>query len=191
MITKERNTRETQIRLALNFKGAGRAQVKTGIGFFDHMLESLCKHALMDLELTCDGDLHVDGHHTVEDVGILLGQAMHEAIFPAQGIERFADRIAVLDEAAVQAALDISGRPYLFWELPVEGKVGDFEAELAEEFFRALVTNMRISAHITLLRGVNKHHIIEAAFKAFAIALRTATAANDRVQGVPSTKGVL
>lgn len=191
MIVKERSTKETQIVLKLAFKGQGNAKIQTGIGFFDHMLESLCKHALLDLELTCKGDLHVDGHHTVEDVGIVLGQALNEAVFPPAGMERFADRIAVLDESAVQVALDVSGRPYLFWDLPVEGKVGDFDAELTEEFFRALVANMRIGAHITLLRGANRHHIIEAAFKAFAVALRTATAPNARISGVPSTKGVL
>lgn len=191
MITKERTTKETKITLKLTLRGQGNAKIRTGIGFFDHMLESLAKHALLDLDLNCEGDLHVDGHHTVEDVGIVLGQALSEAIFPASGIERFADRIAILDEAAVQAALDVSGRPYLAWELPVDGKVGDFDAELTEEFFRALVTHMKISAHMTLLRGVNRHHIIEAAFKAFAIALRAAMAVNERIVGVPSTKGVL
>ncbi|GHV08136.1 imidazoleglycerol-phosphate dehydratase [Campylobacterota bacterium] len=191
MITKERKTKETDIKLKLSLKGNGEAKIATRIGFFDHMLEAFAKHSLIDLELECQGDIHIDGHHTVEDVGIVLGAALAEAIFPPSGIERFADRIAVLDEAAVQCAIDVSGRPFLSFDLPLDGMIGDFDAQLAEEFFRALIANMRISAHITLLRGGNRHHIVEAAFKAFAIALRSALAPNARVRGVPSTKGAL
>jgi imidazoleglycerol-phosphate dehydratase len=191
MIIKERKTNETNVSLKLELTGAGVSRVKTGIGFFDHMLQSFVKHALIDLELECKGDLVVDGHHTVEDIGIALGSALNEAIFPAIGIERFADRVAILDEAAVQCAIDISGRPFLSWNVPIDGKIGEFDAELTEEFFRALVINAKISAHISLLRGSNRHHIAEAAFKAFAIALRSAIAKNERVIGTPSLKGTL
>jgi imidazoleglycerol-phosphate dehydratase len=188
----ERTTKETAIKLELLVKGSGSASVQTGIGFFDHMLEALCKHALWDLSLECRGDLEVDGHHSVEDVGIALGQALKEAIFPVGPIERFADRVAVLDEAAVQVALDVSNRPYLHFGLEhLSGQVGAFDAELTEEFFRALITQAGLSCHITLLRGRNLHHIIEAMFKAFAITLRSALAPNPRLSGAPSTKGVL
>ncbi len=186
-----RQTKETEIKLKLTLKGSGEASIQSGIGFFDHMLEALCKHALMDLSLTCRGDLHVDGHHTVEDVGIVLGQALKEAIFPVGAIERFGDRIVVLDEAAVQVALDISNRPYLHFGPELSGSVGGFDAELAEEFFRALTTQAGLSCHITLLRGRNLHHILEAMFKAFAVALRTALSHNPRMSSTPSTKGVL
>ncbi|MDR3347441.1 MAG: imidazoleglycerol-phosphate dehydratase HisB [Helicobacteraceae bacterium] len=191
MILKERTTKETQIRLALKLFGSGEAKVKTGIGFFDHMLCTLAKHSLIDLELVCNGDLGVDCHHSVEDTGIVIGDALNEAIFPAEGIERFADRIALLDEAAVQCVIDVSGRAFLHWGVDVEGRIGEFDAELTEEFFRALIANMKIGAHITMLRGYNRHHIVEAVFKAFAIALRSALVVNPRIGGIPSTKGVL
>ena len=191
MIYKTRSTKETEITAELLLNGSGNAQISTGIGFFDHMLEALAKHALIDLTLVCKGDLNVDFHHSVEDVGIVLGAALGEAIYPASGIERFADRIAVLDEAAVQCALDVSGRAHLSYEVPLEGKIGEFDAELIEEFFRALIHNAKLTAHISLLRGANRHHIAEAAFKSFALALRTATLINPRVNGVPSTKGAL
>ncbi|MDR1452245.1 MAG: imidazoleglycerol-phosphate dehydratase HisB [Helicobacteraceae bacterium] len=191
MINKNRKTNETNISLKIELRGRGESNIKTGIGFFDHMLQSLAKHALFDLELTCEGDLDVDGHHTVEDVGITLGSALNEAIFPASGIERFADRVAVLDEAAVQCAIDVGGRAFLSWNAPLDGKIGEFDCELTEEFFRALALNAKIAAHISLLRGSNRHHIVEAAFKAFAIALRSALAPNPRVTGIPSLKGTL
>ncbi|MDR0665373.1 MAG: imidazoleglycerol-phosphate dehydratase HisB [Helicobacteraceae bacterium] len=191
MIIKNRKTNETDISLKLELLGSGKSVVKTGAGFFDHMLQSFAKHALVDLELTCEGDLFIDGHHTVEDVGIALGSALNEAIYPAEGIERFSDRIAVLDEAAVQCAIDVGGRAFLSWNVPLDGKIGEFDGELAEEFFRALTLNAKISAHIDLVRGSNRHHIAEAAFKAFAIALRAAIAPNPRVIGAPSLKGTL
>ncbi|MDR1912014.1 MAG: imidazoleglycerol-phosphate dehydratase HisB [Helicobacteraceae bacterium] len=192
MVIKKRKTNETDVSLKLELFGSGKCAVKTGIGFFDHMIASLVKHALIDLELECKGDLIVDGHHTVEDVGIALGSALNEAIFPASGIERFSDRIAILDEAAAQCAIDVSGRAFFSWEVPLlDGKIGEFDGELTEEFFRALITNAKISAHISLIRGSNRHHIAEAIFKAFALALRSAIAPNERVVGVPSLKGAL
>ncbi|MDR2152489.1 MAG: imidazoleglycerol-phosphate dehydratase HisB [Helicobacteraceae bacterium] len=191
MVIKNRKTNETDISLTLELFGNGKNAVKTGAGFFDHMLQTLAKHALIDLELRCEGDLFVDGHHTAEDVGIALGLALNEAIYPVEGIERFADRVAVLDEAAVQCAIDVGGRAFLSWNVPLDGKIGEFDGELAEEFFRALTLNAKIAAHISLLRGSNRHHIAEATFKAFAIALRSAIAPNPRIIGVPSLKGTL
>lgn len=191
MVTVERETKETKIKVELEPYGTGKSAISTGVGFFDHMLEALAKHGLLDLTVECRGDTHIDDHHTVEDVGIVLGQAFKQAVFPAEGIERYANRAAVLDEAAVEVLLDVSGRPYLHYEMELDGKVGTFDAELAEEFFRAFVTNAGLTAHIVLVRGRNKHHIIEAAFKAFAVALRSALAKHPRMTGVPSTKGVL
>jgi len=190
MIEKRRSTKETEIELRLKLYGTGESSIDTGIGFFDHMLEAFARHGLIDLEISCRGDLHVDDHHSVEDVGIVLGQALGEAIYPVRGMERFGNATVVMDEAAVRCDIDLSNRPYLYFSLPVEGKVGQFDTELAEEFFRALVFNLPITCHLEALRGRNKHHLIEAAFKALAVSLRRATAPNDRV-GVPSTKGVL
>lgn len=191
MITKTRKTKETEIEIKLNVNGSGKANIHTGVGFFDHMLDSLTRHSLIDLDLVCKGDLHIDAHHTVEDVGILLGSALHDAIFPVGNIERYANRTALLDEAMISVAMDISGRSYIHWEVPSDGTIGGFDMELVEEFFRALVTNMKITAHITMIRGSNKHHIAEATFKAFAVALRSAIATNPRIKETPSTKGVL
>lgn len=192
MTELKRETKETKIELTLDVNGTGKADVKSGIGFFDHMLEALAKHALCDLTLRCEGDLHVDFHHTVEDIGIVIGNALYEEIFPIQGVERFANTTVILDEAAVEVDLDLSGRPYLLFDLgELDGKVGEFDAELAEEFFRAVVYNAKLSSHIVIKRGKNRHHILEAAFKAFAVALRRALATNPRVSGAPSTKGVL
>lgn len=190
MITKERITKETKITLTLDIHGSGKSSISTGIGFFDHMLESFSKHSLIDLVITCDGDLHVDGHHTVEDVGIVLGQALKEAIYPIECVERFGNSVVVMDEAATSCDIDLSGREYLVWELACEGMIGAFDGELTSEFFRALVHNAKITAHIIGQRGTNKHHIVESAFKAFAVALRRALQVNEKV-GVPSTKGVL
>ncbi|MDR1554446.1 MAG: imidazoleglycerol-phosphate dehydratase HisB [Campylobacteraceae bacterium] len=185
-----RKTKETDIKLTLELYGKGESSIKTGIGFFDHMLEALSKHGLWNLKLVCEGDIHVDFHHSVEDVGIAIGQALKEEIFPVKNVERFGEASVLLDEAAVNTIIDLSNRAFLYFDLPLENKVGEFDAELIEEFFRALVANAGISAHITFLRGKNRHHIIEAAFKSFAVALRRAVRINDRVQ-VPSTKGVL
>ena len=186
----QRKTKETDIRLELEIYGSGEAQICTGIGFFDHMLEAFCKHALFDMELVCKGDLHVDFHHSVEDVGIVIGQALREKIYPLSGVERFGEATVVMDEAAVNCALDLSNRPFLVYESINEGKVGEFDVELANEFFQALAFNAAITLHIAKIRGRNSHHILEASFKACAVALRRALTKNSRV-GVPSTKGML
>lgn len=185
-----RKTKETDISLELEIYGSGEARICTGIGFFDHMLEAFCKHALFDMKLVCKGDLHVDFHHSVEDVGIVIGQALREKIYPLSGVERFGEATVVMDEAAVNCALDLSNRPFLVYESINEGKVGEFDVELANEFFQALAFNAAITLHIAKIRGRNSHHILEASFKACAVALRRALAKNSRV-GVPSTKGVL
>ncbi len=186
----QRKTKETDISLELEIYGSGKSEISTGIGFFDHMLEAFCKHALFDMKLVCKGDLHVDFHHSVEDVGIVIGQALREQIYPLSGVERFGEATVVMDEAAVNCALDLSNRPFLVYESINEGKVGEFDVELANEFFQALAFNAAITLHIAKIRGRNSHHILEASFKACAVALRRALAKNSRV-GVPSTKGVL
>lgn len=186
----QRKTKETDISLELEIYGSGKAEISTGIGFFDHMLEAFCKHALFDMKLVCKGDLHVDFHHSVEDVGIVIGQALREKIYPLSGVERFGEATVVMDEAAVNCALDLSNRPFLVYESISDGKVGEFDIELANEFFQALAFNAAITLHIAKIRGQNSHHILEASFKACAVALRRALAKNARV-GVPSTKGVL
>lgn len=186
-----RKTKETEITVELSFDGKGDYSIDTGVGFFNHMLESLSKHSGMDMQITCKGDLHVDFHHTVEDVGIALGEAFYKAVFPVGAIERFGEAKIVMDEALVESAIDISGRPFLYFDLGLlSGKIGEFDAELAEEFFRAFVYNAKISAHIVKVRGQNMHHIVEGAFKALAVSLRRALRANEK-GGVPSTKGVL
>lgn len=192
MISKNRATKETKIELELELYGRGTAQIQTGIGFFDHMLGAFAKHAWIDLNLRCEGDLQVDFHHSVEDCGIVLGSAIKEAIYPAQNIERFGDSVVVMDEAAVSAALDFSNRAFLVFDCPSlkRGKIGEFDAELVEEFFRALAFNANFTLHISQIRGENLHHVAEAAFKAFAVAFRRAISINERA-GVPSTKGVL
>lgn len=192
MISKNRATKETKIELELELYGRGSAQIQTGIGFFDHMLSAFAKHAWIDLSLRCEGDLQVDFHHSVEDCGIVLGSAIKEAIYPAQNIERFGDSVVVMDEAAVSAALDFSNRAFLVFDCPSlkRGKIGEFDAELVEEFFRALAFNANFTLHISQIRGENLHHVAEAAFKAFAVAFRRAISINERA-GVPSTKGVL
>ena len=186
----ERKTKETDISLEIEIYGSGVAKIDTGIGFFNHMLEALTKHSLIDLSLTCKGDLDVDFHHSVEDVGIVLGKAINELIYPLSGVERFANSVVVMDEASVECDMDLSNRAFLLYDVDVDGKVGDFDVELCEEFFRALAVNAGISLHIVQKRGKNRHHIIEAAFKAFAISLRRALNPNPRVK-TPSTKGVL
>lgn len=190
MIQKSRKTKETDISLSLNLYGEGKSTISTGVGFLDHMLESFTKHAWMDITISCDGDTHIDDHHSVEDIGIVLGQALREAMYPIQNVERFGNAIIVMDEASVSCDLDLSNRPFLICELDVHGKVGSFDTELVEEFFRAVIFNAGISAHIIQQRGSNKHHIIEAAFKSLAVALRRALVKNSQT-GAPSTKGVL
>jgi imidazoleglycerol-phosphate dehydratase len=190
MITKTRTTKETDISVSLELCGTGKSNINTGVGFLDHMLESFSKHSLIDLEVTCKGDTHIDDHHSVEDVGIVLGSLLAEAIYPVKNMERFGSANIVMDETCVSCDLDLSNRPFLVFQLDVAGKVGQFDTELVEEFFRAFVLNLRTSMHIIQLRGKNRHHIIEAAFKSVAVAIRRATAYNERV-GIPSTKDVL
>ncbi len=190
MTEKSRKTKETEITVKLEVQGTGVSKITTGVGFFDHMLESFAKHSLIDLEVTCKGDTHIDDHHSVEDVGIVLGSALADAIYPIEKVERFGSANIVMDETLVSCDLDLSNRPFLLFDVPVEGKVGQFDTELAEEFFRAFVFNAGITAHIVMQRGKNKHHIVEAAFKSLAVALRRALSKNDRIS-VPSTKGVL
>jgi imidazoleglycerol-phosphate dehydratase len=188
-----RATKETTIRLRLDLDGSGRATVATGIGFFDHMLEAFARHGLFDLDVECKGDLHVDGHHTVEDVGIALGQAIAQALGNRAGIRRYADATVPLDDALVRAVVDVSGRPYLSYhvEIPKWQMLGDYDVFLTPEFVRGLVLNAGLTVHVDLLRGENPHHIVEALFKALARALEGAVRVDPRVTGVPSTKGVL
>jgi imidazoleglycerol-phosphate dehydratase len=190
MTELNRETKETKISCRVDIHGTGKSHIKTGIGFFDHMLEALAKHSAIDVELCCEGDLHVDFHHSVEDCGIVLGQALKKEIFPIEAVERYGNATVVMDEAATSCALDLSNRPFMVYEVNVTGKVGDFDVELAEEFFHALIMNAGLTCHIIQERGRNKHHILEASFKAFAVALRRAMAKNDKL-GIPSTKGVL
>ncbi|WP_456470896.1 imidazoleglycerol-phosphate dehydratase HisB [Caminibacter sp.] len=185
----KRETKETRIEISVNINGSGNANISTGVGFFDHMLETLAKHGGIDMDIFCDGDIDVDYHHTVEDVGIVLGEALYKEVFPVKNIERFANAVAVLDEAAVEVDLDIGGRPYLVYEMPRIGAIRDFDLELIEEFFKSFVFNFKIAAHIIYKRGTNKHHIAESAFKSFAVALRRAL--SFRESGIPSTKGIL
>lgn len=187
-----RKTLETDIQINLSLDGKGRTSIETGIGFFDHMLNSLCRFAFFDLELKAVGDLKVDPHHTVEDCGILLGQALKEALGDKAGIERVGDCLFPMDEALVQAAVDISNRGYLAWKVDCpDGLVGDFPVEMAEEFFRALAVNAGITLHVILLSGKNRHHILEAVFKAVGRGLGLAARKNNLDDGVLSTKGTL
>jgi imidazoleglycerol-phosphate dehydratase len=188
-----RTTRETDLRVRVDIDGRGEAQVKTGIGFFDHMLEALARHSLTDLTVEARGDLHVDGHHTVEDTGIVLGQAIAQALGDRSGIRRYADALVPLDEALVRCVMDVSGRPFLAYniEIPKWQMLGEYDVFLTPEFFRALVLNAGLTVHLDLVRGDNPHHIVEAAFKSFARALDMATMLDPRVSGVPSTKGAL
>ena len=188
-----RTTKETDLHVRVTLDGRGEASVRTGIGFFDHMLEALARHALLDLVIEARGDLHVDGHHTVEDTGIALGLALERALGDRAGIRRYADALVPLDEALVRAVVDVSGRPFLSYgiEIPKWQMLGDFDVFLTPEFFRALVLNAGLTVHMDLIRGDNPHHIVEAAFKAFARALDGATSLDPRVTGVPSTKGAL
>lgn len=190
MIEKKRTTKETDIIVKLDLYGSGNSDIDTGVGFFDHMLEAFARHAHLDLEVKCKGDLHIDAHHTVEDVGIVIAQALGESIYPVENIERYGNGTVVMDEASVSCDMDLSNRGFLVYEMPIGGKVGEFDVELVEEFFRALSSNMPLTLHLIYNRGKNKHHIIEATFKAFALSLRRAVAQNSRA-GIPSTKGQL
>ena len=191
--TISRKTNETEIDVTLVVDGAGRYDVATGIGFFDHMLDQLAKHSGMDLTVRAKGDLHIDGHHTVEDVGIAIGQALRQALGDRRGITRYADAYLPMDEALTRAACDISGRPFLVFEVKLPtGMVGNFDLQLAREFFQALATNAGITLHIDMLRGENSHHIVESCFKAVARALGTAMRIDPaKADVMPSTKGSL
>ena len=190
LIEKTRATKETDITLKLSIEGSGSSNIHSGVGFLDHMLESFTKHSLFDLDIVCKGDTHIDDHHSVEDIAIVLGKAVAEAIYPIKNVERFGSATIIMDEASVSCDLDLSNRPFLVYEVDIDGKVGTFDVELVEEFFRAFVFNAGLSTHVIMNRGKNRHHIIEAAFKSLAVALRRALYKNERA-GVPSTKGVL
>lgn len=188
----ERNTKETKIRLRLNLDGEGNGEVNTGIGFFDHMLELLKKHALIDLDVVCDGDLDVDYHHTVEDVGLVFGQALNEALGERRGITRYGFASVPMDEALCETSIDLGGRPYVVFVTPKKHlMVRDFEVKLLEEFFRSVSVEGRLNVHTREIYGDETHHVCEGIFKSFARALRQAAAADPREKGVPSSKGVL
>lgn len=191
--TISRTTAETEISASLTLDGSGRYDIQTGVGFFDHMLDQLARHSLIDMEVRCKGDLHIDDHHTVEDCGIAIGQALSEALGDKRGIRRYGSCLLPMDETLVRCALDLSGRPFLVWNLDLpRGKIGTFDTELVREFFQALATHGGITLHIDLLHGFNSHHIAEAAFKAVARALREAVEPDPRKgDDIPSTKGML
>lgn len=184
-----RTTKETDISLSLSLDGTGKAQISTGVGFFDHMLELLTVHSRMDVTLTCKGDLQVDAHHTVEDVGIALGDCVKTALGDKRGIARFADRLVPMDEVAAQVAIDFSGRPCLIFEDTLTGKVGNFDMELVEEFLRAFTTHAGCNLYVNILRMGNRHHMAEAIFKALALCVRDAVKVVS--DSVPSSKGML
>ncbi len=188
-----RNTAETALSVKLDLDGSGRHDNATGIGFFDHMLDQLARHALFDLEVRATGDLHIDDHHTVEDVGIALGRALAQALGEKRGIRRYGSCLLPMDEALVRVALDLSGRPFLVWKLDFPSpRIGSFDTELVREFFTALAMNGGISLNVALLDGANSHHIAEACFKSVAQALRIAVEPDPRSpDAVPSTKGTL
>jgi imidazoleglycerol-phosphate dehydratase len=188
-----RNTAETKIIVEINLDGTGTYDNQTGVGFFDHMLDQLARHSLIDMHVRCEGDLHIDDHHSVEDVGIALGQALTQAVGDKRGIVRYGACLLPMDDALVRAALDLSARPFLVWnvDLPTP-KIGTFDTELVREFFQAFSTHGGITLHVDLLHGVNSHHIAEAAFKAVARALRDALEVDPRKSdAIPSTKGSL
>lgn len=191
--TLTRTTSETAITLRLDLDGTGQARIATGVGFLDHMLTALARHALFDLEIDAKGDLHIDDHHTTEDVGIVLGQALAHAVGDKRGIRRYGHAVVPMDEALVEAAVDFSGRAFLAWDVAFTApKVGTMDTELFPEFFRALAMNAAITLHVGQRAGTNTHHVAEAAFKATARALRQATEADPRAAGaIPSTKGSL
>jgi len=187
-----RETAETAIELDLDLDGTGRVQASTGVGFFDHMLTHLGKHGLYDLTVACKGDLHIDAHHTVEDVGICFGKALAQALGTKAGIRRYGDCTLPMDETLATAAVDLSGRPFLVWRADVPTELlGTFSSQLAEEFWRAVSSAGLLTLHVVLHHGKNTHHVVEAIFKACARALRAAVEPDPRAAGVPSTKGVL
>jgi len=191
--TLSRRTSETDISLTLDLDGSGQADIATGIGFLDHMLTALTRHGLFDLTVRAKGDLHIDFHHTTEDVGIVLGRAFAQALADKRGITRFGHALVPMDEALAESVVDVSGRPFLVWNVGFERpKIGEMDTELFEEFFRALATNAAITLHVTRRAGHNAHHVAEACFKATARALRMAVAIDPRAaDAIPSTKGAL
>ena len=191
--TIERNTAETKIKLTLNIDGEGKSNINTGVGFFDHMLTLFARHGGFDLDVYCDGDINVDAHHTVEDVGICLGKAFAEALGDRRGICRYGDIILPMDEALMLAAVDLSGRPFLDYRVPIKRpRVGTFDTELGEEFWMAFVRTCACTLHIRQLAGKKSHHILEGAFKSVARSLRKAVSVDESLKGeIPSTKGVL
>jgi imidazoleglycerol-phosphate dehydratase len=187
-----RTTNETDVRLSLSLEGTGAGSRTTGVGYFDHLLDTLARHGGLDLELQVEGDLETGPHHTVEDTGIALGRAIDEALGERSGIARFGHAVVPMDEARASAAIDVSGRPYLAFEAALPPvAIGGFDSDLAEEFFRAVVGNAKLTLHLRVETGTNSHHMVEAAFKAFARALRDALALDPGSSGVPSTKGLL
>ncbi|MFC0199431.1 imidazoleglycerol-phosphate dehydratase HisB [Paracoccus rhizosphaerae] len=191
--TITRNTSETQVQVTLNLDGTGVYDNQTGVGFFDHMLDQLSRHSLIDITIRAEGDLHIDDHHTVEDTGIAIGQALVQALGDKKGIRRYGSFLLAMDDSLVRAALDLSARPYLVWNVDFpSSSIGTFDTELVREFFQALSTHGGITLHIDRIHGLNSHHIAEAAFKAVARALREAVEPDPRMAGVlPSTKGAL
>jgi imidazoleglycerol-phosphate dehydratase len=189
----KRETRETQVSVSLDLDGSGKHDVNTGIGFLDHMLDQLARHGLIDLKVLAKGDLHVDMHHTTEDVGIVIGQAVAKALGERRGIRRYASVHLAMDEALTRVAIDVSGRPYLVWKVALpRPKLGDFDTELVREWFHAFAHNAGITLHVETLYGDNTHHIVETCFKGLARALREAVAIDERApDAVPSTKGTL
>lgn len=187
-----RETAETNIKLQFSIDGTGETNIKSGVGFLDHMLVLMTKHGLFDLKVDCDGDLEVDQHHTTEDIGIVLGQAFNESIGTKEGINRYATVTTPMDETLSTVSLDISGRPYLVFNVGgLKDKVGTFDTELVEEFFRGFINHAKVTLHVNVQYGTNTHHIIEAIFKGFGRALGEASAKNEQIKGIPSTKGML
>lgn len=190
--TVERTTAETAIKVTLNLDGEGRSEIDTGIGFFDHMLEQIARHGLLDLSIDAEGDLHIDPHHTVEDVGICLGQAFAKCLADPSGIVRYGHGIVPMDEVLAEAVVDVSGRPFLVFDADLPRvTLGVYDVELTEEFMRAFAMNARVTLHMMLRRGGNTHHCVEGMFKALARALGNAVRLDPRVKGVPSSKGML
>jgi imidazoleglycerol-phosphate dehydratase len=188
----ERKTRETQIRVEIALDGTGHSTIATPLPFLSHMLEQIARHGAFDLRIEAEGDVEIDGHHTTEDIGIVLGQAVHQALGDHKGIRRYGSATLPMDEALVTAALDLSGRPYFVWKVPLpKAKLGDWDVELAEVFFEAFARTAQANLHIVLHAGSNLHHIVEISFKAFSRALRQAVEVDPRAPGVPSTKGML
>jgi imidazoleglycerol-phosphate dehydratase len=188
----ERKTRETQVRVEIDLDGTGKATIQTPLPFLSHMLEQIARHGLFDLSVYAEGDVEIDGHHTTEDVGIVLGKAVLDALGERRGIRRYGSATLPMDEALVTAAIDLSGRPFFVWRVPLpKAKLGNWDVELAEIFFEAFARTAQANLHMRLIEGTNLHHIVEISFKAFAKALREATSLDPRSPDVPSTKGVL